>query len=206
MWLVAQVDENEIRRMMSVREAALLGAQLSCHVTELMLSHLTNDGAKRTLRRLIAAWQMRLKILGEIAHSHDGSIVPNVVLTELRMSAVTLENDVDVVKQEIVHDMESIDLSHICPDNLLDFLLVFLEAIIRSILPRVPNELRYIAWSQECISEARELVNNLRLSSLLIKDLPTRSPDTSISDMCFDYRYLPKNHRGSIHQPIIDGS
>ena len=63
--------------------------------------------------------------------------------------------------------------------------------IIRSILHRIPNKLRYKSWSEECLNEARELVGNLRTASFFVENVPTRDRDTSISDMFFDYKYLP---------------
>ncbi len=190
----AALDEVVIERMMNVRMSAFFAAQLTTHVIKLISSHLGGDKApvKRSLQRLDATWQMRMKILGEIAYPNDGiSTVRNVTITELVMTAVTLENDVDIVKQDIVHDMNSTDLLNICPDNLLDYLFVFLESIIKSILPKVPNELRYATWSQECLTEARELISNLRCATLLIDNLPERDSGTSISDMFFHYIYLP---------------
>lgn len=190
--LQAQVDVEEIQRMLPPREAALLGAELSSHVVELILSYLDQkDPLRRRLETFDATWQMRMKLLGELAHSGDDSCVPNMAITELRMTAVTLENDCDIIKQNIVHDTSCTDLQHICPDNLLDFLLVFLESVIKSILPRIPNKLRYKSWSEECLNEARELVSNLRTASFFVENVPTRDRDTSISDMFFDYRYLP---------------
>ena len=190
--MVAQVDTEEIGRMTAPRESALLGFLLSSHVIKLITSYLEDrDPLKRRLESIEMNWQMRLKLLGELGHSGDGSYVPNVVITELRMTAVTLENDCDIVKQEIVHDTNSKDMQHICPDNLLDFLLVFLECVIKSILPRIPDKLRYKRWSEECLTEARELVTNLRTASFFATDVPTRASDTSISDMFFYYKYLP---------------
>ena len=102
------------------------------------------------------------------------------------MTTASFDENDELLSNDVEHDLRATHVSNICPDTLLDYLLVLIESSIKSLLHKVPDTLNYRTWSRDCIKAARDFVSDLCKISKRIRQAPTRDPNTVITSLMFE--------------------
>ena len=190
--ILSLVDETEMGRMFSTLEIVKVCDQVSNHIVDIMKAHFPNTSVEFSdLYRINTAWQFRFRLLGRIVYEQKANTFPAIIqVIKLTMTAATFADHGELISSDIEHDLNATHVSNICPDTLLDYLLVLLESSIKTLLNKVPDTLNYRTWSRDCIAAARDFVSDLRKISKRIRQAPTRDPDTMLTSLMFEAKTI----------------
>ena len=175
------LDSDELGHALTVLEIVEMCHQVCAHIFRIISVHYGSDSIEKlTLDRMSAGWHFRLGLLGRHGcRNTTDYISPDIEVTRLIISIGESSSTSETITT-IKHNLTHFNLSHICPDTLLDYLLVLLQESMKSMLPKVPNELNYTPFGQDCLSAARDLVSQLRRFVSRIPGMPTRDPNCKI--------------------------
>ena len=183
--LYLAVDPDEFTRVLTTQEVSELCVQVSNQIFDLFASHYkTRPIERRLIEKHSTSIQFRIGILGRAAMDkiEKSSIKPHFVKIVTK-SMYEFEDDVvNIIK----HDMSSTNMKHICPDTLVDFLLMLLEATVKSIQHRLPNTPKADELIKENLSVIRDIFSDLRPLSKIVT-LPSRHLDICISSLFVNF-------------------
>ena len=179
------LNSEELGSALTIPEIVEVCHQVCAHIFKIISAHYESRPMdKLILGRMSTAWQLRLGLLGRLGCEKDSDYNPlDLEVVKLSLDIGEFNDKDELATVAIEHSLAYSNLSHICPDTLLDYLLILLQESIKSILPKVPNELNYVSFSEGCIQGAKDLIHQLRPFASRIPNTPKRNSNTMLVNL-----------------------
>lgn len=174
----AMVDSDAFAQVFTAQEVTEMCIEISSHILGLFESHYVGKTREtKILQKHDANIQLRLGVMGRVATEQIAPILvkTQVITIVTQVSYEFEESDLEIIE----HKLDKKDMKHICPDTLVDFLLILLEETTKCIQNKLPKSKRYETFCIENLSTFRDIISSLRPLSKL-PNVPARNLDTGI--------------------------
>ena len=189
--ITSLVDSNKFAQVFTAQELTEMCIKICTHIFGLFASyHKTKSKETKLLNKHDADIQLRLGVMGRVA---SNSILPITVQPRsitILMNEYNERNEVENV--EITHDLLRTDMKHVCPDVLVDFLLILLSETVKCLQSLVPGNPRHINFGNENLTIIRDIISDLR-PLCKIPYLPIKSLNSGIISLSVEVEVTKLN-------------